>query len=145
MSRDDWPEFNFDPPPDEPSRADQIFSAFASFHSANPAVWILFERFALQLIAAGRENYSSNGIFERIRWHIDTEITSLGEIRLNNNFRAYYARLFHVAHPQHDGFFRNRKRTSEDRPGSDNDEQEFVGPPPGPEPDLEARLKKLLL
>ena len=144
MNGDDWPEFNFDPPPDEPSRADQIFSAFARFHSANPVVWQLFERFSLDLIANGRQHYSSDAVFARIRWHVDTETKGEGDLKLNNNFSAYYARLFHVAHPQHDGFFRNRKRTSEDRPGHDNDEQEFIGPPPGPETDLLTQLRQLL-
>lgn len=131
--------------PFKKSRADQIFSAFKTFHRTNPIVWRLFEQFTLDLIRAGRGNYSSNAIFERIRWQIDVDLVIAEEIKLNNNFRAYYARLFHVAHPEHDGFFRNRKRTSEQQDASDHDRQEFVGPPPGMEDaDLARKLLDLV-
>lgn len=34
------------------------------------------------------------------------------EMKINNNFTAHFARMFHIAHPRHDGFFRNRKLLS---------------------------------
>jgi hypothetical protein len=110
------------------SRADQIEAAFLRFHEANPIVWDLFERFALQAIAAGRHGYGSAAIFERIRWHMAIE--TVGEpIKLNNNYRAYYARMFAAKHPEHAGFFRCRKRTSIERPPGRPDRQVFVAPP----------------
>jgi len=123
-------------------RADQIFNAFARFHSENPKVWELFERFTLEAVTAGREFYSSNAIFERIRWHVDIE-TSGGEVKLNNNFRAYYARLFHARHPRMGQFFRNRKRTSEDESASETDIQVFIGANPGDETELMRKLAAL--
>lgn len=77
------------------------------FHTQNPHVYELFKQFTFQVIDAGFENYSVNAIFERIRWHTDIE-TRGSSFKLNNNHRAYYARLFHHDHPEHDGFFRTR-------------------------------------
>jgi len=123
-------------------RADQIFNAFSRFHNENPRVWSLFERFTLEAIGAGRECYSANAIFERIRWHVDIE-TSGGEVKLNNNFRAYYARLFHARHPQRGEFFRNRRRTSEDDGAAEHDVQVFVSGKPGDETELMRKLAAL--
>ena len=124
------------------TRADQIMEAFLTFYKENPAVWTLFQRFALE--AAGlRDNYSANAIFERIRWHTDIE-TRGEEVRLSNNFRAYYARLFHLAYPQHDGFFRIKKLRSEEASASEDDVQVFHSEPPGAESDLTRKLKGLL-
>ncbi len=126
------------------SRADQIFDAFAKFHRANPQVWKLFARFSLEIIGSGRDHYSSSAVVERIRWHVDMQ-TSDEEVKINNNFRAYYARMFHIAYPQHDGFFRNRKRVSEGQAASPRDQQYFDSGNPGNESRLDAKLSSLLL
>lgn len=96
------------------NRATQLFENFARFHRENPTIWTLFERFALSVIHSSHsEHYSSKAIFERIRWHLNVE--TRGEaVKLNNNYTAFYGRLFHVRHPEHAGYFRTRKRISED-------------------------------
>lgn len=108
------------------------------FHWDYPQIWELFEQFTFASINRGMEHYSSNAIFERIRWHIDIDTKS--EVKLNNNFRAYYARLFHVRHPEHDGFFRNRRLTSEDQAAAEVDQQVFIN---GSAKDEEELLEKL--
>lgn len=123
------------------TRADQIFEKFAEFHRANPRVWELFKAYTFDAVITGREHYSAKAIFERIRWHVDIELES-GDLKLNNNFTAYYARMFHVEYPGHDGFFRNRFRTSEEKPinkGTIN-----VSPPADEEDDLDDKINKLL-
>jgi hypothetical protein len=97
----------------EPTRADQIFNRFVAFHTANPDVFKLFEKFTLQLIGAGRQHYGIAAITERIRWHLNVD-TKGDEVKINNDFKAYYARMFVAKHPQHAGFFQMRRRTSED-------------------------------
>lgn len=115
------------------TRADQITDAFVKFHRANPGVWLMFEKFTLMAIASGKTHYSSASIFERMRWHMDID-TGGGEVLLNNNFRAYYARMFHYKHPEHCGFFRNRKMTSRSKAAYDKDIQVFnTGAPEGEE------------
>lgn len=124
------------------TRTDEIIDAFAKFHLNNPDVWVAFKRFAFQVIETGRQRYSSNALFERIRWH--TEIESDGKpFRMSNTYRAYYARLFHIAYPQYDGFFTCNKLTSEDRPES-GQPVELVPSPAGPEDSIIARLRDIL-
>jgi len=92
------------------TRADKIREEFERFHADNPMVWDLFQRFSLEVVESGRKHYSASAIFERIRWHVEIETT--GEFKLCNNYRAYYARLFHQHHPNLAGFFRNRELVS---------------------------------
>lgn len=85
------------------------------FHSKHPQVWSLFVHFTQEIINRGFKNYSVNAIFERIRWECDS-VGGDGKsiFKLNNNYRAFYARRFHKMYPQHEGFFRTRKQTSEE-------------------------------
>lgn len=87
------------------SRQEQIFRRFVEFHKANPEVWRLFKRFAFETISRGFQHYSSYAVFERIRWHVNIETRTFDGLKLNNDFRPYYSRLFEVAHPEHNGFF----------------------------------------
>ena len=78
---------------------------FREFHEANPHVYAKIKLYVSQAMRAGYTHYSIKAIFERIRWHEEIE-TKGDEFKLNNAFHAYYARLFHKDHPEHDGFFR---------------------------------------
>jgi hypothetical protein len=127
------------------TRADQIFAAFETFHRMNPYIWKLFLRFTQEVIDAGFVHYSVNAVFERIRWHVSIETKSEDGFKLNNVFRAYYARLFEVGNPQYRGLFRKRKLTSADRPPYQEESPPFVEPPP-PDDDrgLTEKLRGLL-
>jgi len=78
-----------------------------SWHKENPHVWTLFERFTLEAIDAGKQHSSAWLIVNRIRWENEI-VTRGGEFKISNDFIAYYARLFHHYHPQHNGFFRTK-------------------------------------
>jgi len=79
--------------------------AWWRWHKKNPHVWELFIDYTFQAIGSGRNHYSVNAIFERIRWH--TDIESKGDqFKISNNHRAYYARYFNHCYPEHEGFFR---------------------------------------
>ena len=70
---------------------------WAEFHERNPGFYTLFCRFAFEALRAGRRRLSANMIFERIRW--ETTVSSDEEdYKANNNYRAYYARLFMADH-----------------------------------------------
>ncbi len=92
---------------------------FEQFHSDNPHIYTLFCRFALEA-ARRRDHYSVAAIWERIRWHLDVETDEEMKnpddrdksLKLNNNHKAYYARMFHKDHPHLDGFFRTRELTA---------------------------------
>jgi hypothetical protein len=106
---------------------------------------MLFKRFTFELINAGFENHGAGAVFERMRWHVNIETRSEDGLKLSNDFRAYYARMFHAAYPNHDGFFRNRKRRSEDIPAFKHDGS-FVNndPPSMLEDHLLEQLRKLV-
>ena len=97
----------------EKSRYDEMVLEVEKFHKNHPDVWILFGVFTKDRIALGYKNYSVNAIFERIRWETDSGGDSVYEFKLNNNFRAFYARAWMDANPEHDGFFRTRTQISQ--------------------------------
>ena len=85
---------------------------FAEFHTENPEVWRLFQDFTKQVVCSGHRKYAVASIVERIRWHTTVD-TSGVDFKINNNFRAYYARLFRLKHPELD-LFRNRVSAADD-------------------------------
>lgn len=88
---------------------DRIELAARWFVEENPHVWALFVRFTFELIRAGREHYSADAVFHRIRWHTAIE-TNDAEFKVNNNHAACFARWFDATYPEHVGFFRMRGR-----------------------------------
>lgn len=95
------------------SRFDEMRQQCSEFHKANPQVWNHFVLFTNQIISKGFANYSVNAIFERIRWEMDAKSTGENQFKINNNYRAFYARRFMKMYPQHSGFFRTREQVSE--------------------------------
>ena len=96
------------------SRFEEMQFEVAAFHKKHPEVWKLFVRFTQQRIGHGFSHYSVNAIFERIRWETDVAVDGASSFKLNNNYRAFYARRFMRLHPEHVGFFRTRKQLSKD-------------------------------
>lgn len=155
-------DFDFTAPPPSPPKAppddgeddgerfytrqQQMLARFIKFFWANPRVWELFQYYTLELIGKRFQHYSSDAVCQRIRWHTALETRDdepYGGIKIGDHYRAYYARLFHLKYPQHDGFFRNKKLRSEDY-GPFKHEPSPDGEPPGPELDLTEQLRRLL-
>lgn len=81
---------------------------FAEYHARNPKVYETLRRFALDAKWAGRDRLSINMLFERARWF--TAVEGQGDpFKLNNSYRAYYARLLMTQEPDLRGFFETRK------------------------------------
>ena len=80
---------------------------FIGWHQRNPEVWKAFEAFALKLIARGMKHYGAKAIMEVVRY--DQALKSSGEFKVNNNYSAYYARIFTLKYPQHKDFFEFRE------------------------------------
>jgi hypothetical protein len=123
------------------SRADQIYSRFKEFHAANPQIWELFERFALDVAARGMKTYGAAAITERVRWHVAIDARG-ADVKINNDFRAYYARMFNAKHPHLD-LFNTRVRRSADHAAYRNDLETFVLPPASGEESLLADLRSI--
>lgn len=100
------PELDFDRPP--PARSD-LEAAFLAFHRANPEVYRLFVRFALEAARAGRSRFGARMIWNRIRWFTDVETKESSGLKLNNNHTPYYARLFARDYPEHALLFETRR------------------------------------
>ncbi len=79
---------------------------FKKYHAENPHVWDMFEKLTLKATTM-MNHYSANAIFEVVRW--ETAIGGNDQFKMNNNYRAYYVRMFEEKYPQHFGFFRKRK------------------------------------
>lgn len=102
----------------EKTRKDEMREQVTAFHEQHPEVWDLFVRFSFDVIKRGFNNYSVNAIFERIRWEKDMGGDGVNQFKLNNNYRAFYARRFMKLYPEHEGFFRTRQQVSENKDAS---------------------------
>lgn len=86
-----------------------VYKHFLDFHIKFPQVYILFEKFALQLIAKGETKLGSKMIIERIRWEIKTNSKDNDGFKINNNFTAHYSRLFIKYNPLYKDYFEFRE------------------------------------
>ena len=97
------------------NRCEEMREQVKAYHKEHPEVWRLFTMFTFQMIDSGKKNYSVSSIWERIRWHKDAGSDGETQFKINNNYRAFYARAFMEKYPLHKGFFRTRKQKSEDQ------------------------------
>ena len=81
--------------------------AFIAYHEANPQVFELLKKRALELRGKGRKRYGINGLCEVVRWHLTLHTTG-DEFKLNNNHRPFYARMLMALAPELKGFFATR-------------------------------------
>ena len=97
------------------NRKEEVRQQVKAYHRKHPEVWELFVQFTFDMIDKGFKNYAVSGIFERISWEKDMGGDGLTMFKINNNYKPFYARRFMACYPQHEGFFRTRKQTSEDK------------------------------
>jgi hypothetical protein len=102
------PELPWAPP--DPSLEER----WLEYHRRNPGIYRAFCRFADEALRAGRKRLGAKMLFERIRWYTTVEARDRSDgFKLNNNYHAFYARLWLREHPEHPDFFETRKqRTS---------------------------------
>lgn len=80
---------------------------FKTYDQENPHIWTAFVKYAREAKNRGFKNYSTNGIFEIMRWH--TNIEKDGEFKINNNYRPDYARKMMSLYPEFNDFFKIRE------------------------------------
>lgn len=90
----------------------KIETRFWRFHHANPHVYGLFNRFAMDLVDRGYTLLSANRIFERIRWETMISTTD-PRFKINDHHRPYYARMWMRKNPQSDIRFHIRPVTGD--------------------------------
>lgn len=84
-----------------------IEQAFWKFHRANPDVFTELVRLAKRWKGRGIAKCGIGMLFEVLRWRRGMK-TGGDEFKLNNNYRALYARLIMAHYPDLDGLFEIR-------------------------------------
>lgn len=82
---------------------------FIDFHAKNRQIWMAFKTATQRLIKAGHEHWGAKAIFEYLRYQ--SAVNGRDGFKLNNNYPAYYARLWQIACPEHASFFETREIT----------------------------------
>ena len=91
-----------------------IEDRFLAFHHTNPQVYSELVSQARILKSSGCRCASIALLYERLRWLHFIATKGEEEFKLNNDFRALYARLIMDQETDLDGFFKTRKRAGED-------------------------------
>jgi hypothetical protein len=84
-----------------------LAARFEQFHKFNPHVYKLIVQIAQDLQRRGHKRGGIAFIFERLRWLYAIQ-TQGEEFKLNNNYKAFYARKVMQENPSLAGFFEIR-------------------------------------
>lgn len=94
------------------TETDHIEQAFNQFHKDHPEVYYALVRLAYEWRNAGGRKVGIATLYEKLRWewHVSGLLDADG-YKLNNNYKALYARKIMQLHPELDGIFEVRERT----------------------------------
>lgn len=81
---------------------------FAKFHEANPHVYTELVKLARLLKSKGHRKIGIAMLFEQLRWQYALATSDMSGYKLNNNYRAYYARMIMERESDLNGFFEVR-------------------------------------
>ncbi len=98
----------------------KLEASFWEFHRANPEVYLTLVRLAGFSKKCGATTIGIGALFERLRWEMQLK-TDGGEFKLNNNHRAFYARMLMENEPELSGLFALRKQRIQSSIGPSND------------------------
>lgn len=101
------------PSRDAAGRRLSLRERFEQFHEQNPQVFAALRQEALHLRRHGVHRWGIASLFERLRWLTAIE-TGGDSFRLNNDYRAFYARKLMDETPELAGFFEVRCQLSEE-------------------------------
>lgn len=93
--------------------AETLEHRFLEFHAANPHVYDRLVALARQAKRRGREKLGIAMIYEVVRWEHFMRTDDPEGYRLNNNWRAFYARLIMRREPDLAGIFDTRAQRFE--------------------------------
>jgi hypothetical protein len=88
-------------------------SKFQEYHADNPQVYAKLREYALLAKHSGRKRLGIGALYERLRWYSTVEAKG-DDFKVNNNYRAYYARLLMKEEPELAGFFETRTSKADD-------------------------------
>jgi hypothetical protein len=85
----------------------RVTEAAMRFHHGNPHVFRKLVEIALEVKRSGKRHFGIAALFERLRW-ISQFQTEDDKYKLNNSYRAYYARQLMEQVPELREFFKTR-------------------------------------
>lgn len=89
---------------------------FERFHSANPIVFLKLQEMTEEMVERGRNRIGIATLFEVLRWNFYLRTNDPeSEFKLNNDYRAFYARLLMDRHPEWGQIFELRTQHSPSR------------------------------
>ena len=94
-------------------RADRIETEFREFHAEHPEIYVQLVKLARTWQSNGSQKLGIATLFEVLRWNSHLNPNKTGGYKLNNNYRALYARLIMDQEPDLKGLFELRERTAE--------------------------------
>lgn len=92
---------------------DRIELDFKEFHANHPEVYEQLIKLARTWKANGTAKLGIATLFEVLRWNSHLNANKDGGYKLNNNYRALYARLIMEQEPDLANLFEIRERTAE--------------------------------
>jgi len=87
--------------------------AFLKYNDNNPQVFDKFCELTMETIKKGFQHYGSQGILELLRWKTGLSPSDPDGFKINNNFAAFYARMFESIYSEYKGFFRKRRSAAD--------------------------------
>jgi hypothetical protein len=94
-------------------RADRIETEFNEFHAQHPEVYAQLVKLARTWQSNGTAKLGIATLFEVLRWNSHLNPDKTGGYKLNNNYRALYARKIMKNEADLAGIFDLRERTAE--------------------------------
>jgi hypothetical protein len=92
---------------------DRIVREFREFHLEHPEVYNELVKLARTWQANGSDKLGIATLFEVLRWNSHLNPQRTGGYKLNNNYRALYARKIMEQESDLNGLFEIRERTAE--------------------------------
>lgn len=80
-----------------------------AYHKENPHIYDAFKDVTLRAIGKGMKHFSATAVFNIVRWERSETAAQYDGFKVNNNYAAFYPRLFEKDFPQHQGFFFKRQ------------------------------------
>ena len=93
---------------------DAMTEKFRLFHAENAHIEKELASRAMELQARGHQRCGMGMLFEVMRWSHMLKTNTDEPFKLNNNYRAYYARVIEADYPSLKGFFTKRGSKADD-------------------------------
>ena len=90
-------------------RATDMIDRAINFHNDNPIVFKTFSKIAFETLNGGRKKYSSDMVWNVMRWHVNVKLKYKTDKKFNDHYKAFFTRLFIAKYPRNEKFFEIRK------------------------------------